>query len=85
MAIKHDIFLQNGLQAANSWIRVRSVNVIDKTQAQATVNYYANETSETTYQTKNIDFNYSLLGSNVFSQAYNYLKTLPEFSGAVDC
>jgi hypothetical protein len=85
MAIKHDIFLQNGLQATNSWIRVRSVNVIDKTQAQATVNYYANETSETTYQTKNIDFNYSLLGSNVFSQAYNYLKTLPEFSGAMDC
>lgn len=85
MAIKHDIFLQNGLQATNSWIRVHSVSVINKTQAQATISYYANEENKIAYQTKNISFTYSLLGSNIFSQAYSYLKTLPEFDGAVDC
>jgi hypothetical protein len=85
MAIKQDVLLQNGLQAANSWIRVSSVNVINKTQAQATINYYASETSDIAYQTKNIDFFYSLSGANVFSQAYHHLKTLPEFDGAVDC
>lgn len=28
---------------------------------------------------------YNLSGGNVLEQAYNHLKTLPEFSDAVDC
>ena len=28
---------------------------------------------------------YDILGSNLFEQAYEYLKSLPEFYGAKDC
>ena len=28
---------------------------------------------------------YDILGANLFEQAYEYLKTLPEFAGATDC
>lgn len=28
---------------------------------------------------------YSLVGSNPVEQAYEYLKTLPEFEGCIDC
>jgi hypothetical protein len=30
-------------------------------------------------------FNPSLDGKNFIAQAYDYLKTLPEFAGAIDC
>ena len=36
-------------------------------------------------QTRRISFTPDLDGSNFIQQAYEYLKTLPEFADAVDC
>lgn len=36
-------------------------------------------------ETKQYRFATDLLGDNPIRQAYKHLKTLPEFSGAVDC
>lgn len=60
-------------------------------------NVYGNKTNvtanvvalvETTNQiltVKEYEFSPNLEGDNFIKQAYNHLKTLPEFSGAVDC
>ena len=37
------------------------------------------------FETKRYGFFHDLNGKNFIAQAYNYLKTLPEFAGATDC
>jgi len=40
---------------------------------------------EQTLTVASFEMPYSIDGSNPIKQAYEYLKTLPEFAGAVDC
>jgi len=36
-------------------------------------------------KTETYRFNHNLDAGNIISQAYNYIKTLPEYAGAADC
>jgi hypothetical protein len=53
----------------------------NKTQIVANVNF-KNETFEFN---KQYEFAPNMDGGNFIAQAYNYLKTKPEFAGATDC
>jgi hypothetical protein len=53
----------------------------NKTQIVANVNF-KNDTFEFNRQ---YEFAPNMEGGNFIAQAYNHLKTQPEFSGAVDC
>ncbi len=39
----------------------------------------------TTFKTERYEFQPSLDGRNFIAQAYEHLKTMPEFAGATDC
>ena len=49
------------------------------------VGAFVNGTVDVAVQTKSYDCAYDLAGGNAHTQAYEYLKTLPEFAGATDC
>jgi hypothetical protein len=51
---------------------------------KANANVHAISDGSTIDQTE-YRFNPTLDGKNFIAQAYEYLKTLPEFSGAIDC
>jgi hypothetical protein len=65
----------------DTYVKVENVQS-DKLAARANVCFYKNEKS---FNAKTYEFYVNLDGSNFIKQAYEYLKTLPEFSGAVDC
>ena len=66
----------------NCYFKVSSVRG-DKTKVNVTVNavYSDNET----VLVKDFVFTPSMDSGNFIAQAYNHLKTLPEFAGSVDC
>ena len=64
----------------DAYIKVEAVEAT-KQSAKATVTYKDGDK----FITKNFSFAPSLEESNFIKQAYEHLKTLPEFSGAVDC
>lgn len=67
----------------NAYIKVVSVSA-RKDLAAATCKFYKTQ-NEPELEEKTIQFTYDLEGPNSIKQAYLHLKTLPEFSDAVDC
>jgi hypothetical protein len=94
MALKTSITLsgksrieENGLSANvpfnvqdSIYIKVQQVNG-DKTRVNADVVL----TGDSINGKRFYSFTPDLDGPNFIKQAYNYLKTLPEFAGAIDC
>lgn len=74
-----------GTQATfeNAYIRVDSVKV-QKGFGRALVQTQKEKDGQVLEQ-KGYSFGYDLNGLNPIAQTYNYLKSLPEFDGAVDC
>lgn len=87
MALQKPITLTTnlGTQATfdNAYVRVASVKV-EKNYGRALVHTQKEKDGQVLEQ-KGYSFGYDLNGLNPLAQAYNHLKTLPEFQGAVDC
>jgi hypothetical protein len=62
------------------YIKVESVSGT-KIQMRSNVSFESNGAKKTHFYT----FQPSLTGKNFIAQTYEYLKTLPEFSDAIDC
>ena len=67
----------------NAYIRVMSAGG-SKTEATAFVSYFDQKNGNVFKQTV-VSFAPSMDRGNFIKQAYDHLKTLPEFSGAIDC
>jgi hypothetical protein len=86
---KNVVFLPSGFdtpaQISNAYIRVESING-NKNRINVTVAIgKKNEDNFLIAQTINCSFVPNLDGQNFIAQAYEHLKTLPEFSGSTDC
>lgn len=76
--------IENGEQKVlfSAYIKVISIYG-DKSQLTATVNFKDGEKSfNKEYQ---VSVSVETNAANFIAQAYNHLKTLPEFAGATDC
>lgn len=84
MALKLDVNYK-GVVIKDAYVSVAVVTLgEDKSDMSFSVQTCAEASSEPlTYVYKNTS--YDMDGENPFKQAYEYLKTLPEFEGAVDC
>lgn len=71
---------EDNVSFADAYIKVESVNG-GKSGAFCTVT--ASDGVKTI--SKSYEFTPSMDGKNFIAQAYEYLKTLPEFAGAQDC
>jgi hypothetical protein len=73
------------LEIANAYWRVEQVTATkNEAQCVVTVN---NQDGDNVVQVANKRYSFApdLAGKNFIAQAYDHLKTLPEFAGAIDC
>lgn len=68
---------------SNTYIRVESISG-SKALLQATINHFT-EQNGVLFKTDVVYYTPDLTGDNFIKQAYEYLKTLPEFANATDC
>ena len=84
MALKKSVTTVHGLDVADAYHRVEGLSFESKDkikfQVPASVDGIKPHFSDDAYSCA-----YDLNGDNPIKQAYGHLKTLSEFSGAVDC
>lgn len=86
MALSKSITLPSGLTANDAYIRIESVSIVKNELTGVTVNFFVSSSNlESPIAVQCYGFDYALDGENIVKQAYEYLKTLPEFADAVDC
>jgi len=83
MALKKTINTKHGIDVNDAYHRVESVQLREKTQLMFAVRSYA-DPSKQAIDEKIVSCAYNLNGDNPIKQAYEHLKTLPEFAGAAD-
>jgi hypothetical protein len=84
MAILKTVLTTYGFEANDSYHRVEYVELLNKTKIRFSLRSYKS-IEFPFFQELFFECAYDLTGDNPIRQAYKYLKTLPEFAGAVDC
>jgi len=73
------------LEIADAYWRIEQVIATkNEVQCVVTINKKDGDTIEQVTN-KRYSFTPDLVGKNFIAQAYEHLKTLPEFAGAIDC
>jgi hypothetical protein len=85
MALQKTVTTPQGFTATNAYHRIEAVRLSGKTQMQFNVYSHINAATIPFFAEGLFDCAYDLDGANPIAQAYEHLKTLPEFAGAVDC
>jgi hypothetical protein len=85
MAVKRTQTLVNGLVVTDGYNRVDSI-ILSKSSMIIELNIYARDNPEDMPAVLKTSYscNYNIEGENPIKQAYEYLKTLPEFADATD-
>ena len=73
----------NGVAINGCYIKVQNVSG-DKNTISSTVIFSATSENQPFYM-EYVEFTPNLEGGNFIKQAYDYLKSLPDFAGAIDC
>jgi hypothetical protein len=84
MALKKSVKSIYGFVVDEAYHRVESVALQGKDKIYFSLKSYA-EVESPSFGEKSYSCEYDLTGANPIKQAYEHLKTLPEFAGAVDC
>ena len=85
MAIKKTVTTVHGIEVVDAYHRVEGVAIQKKTEIGYYVRSYKDASGLPFFAEQYIVSNYDIQGENPIAQAYAYVKTLPKFSGAVDC
>jgi hypothetical protein len=83
MALKSNVQAVSGVAVNDAYCRVVDVSV-NKEQVTFTLQYCVDD-KKVPFETNRFTALYQLQGANPYAQAYMYLKTLPDFTGAIDC
>ena len=84
MALAKTVLTIHGFSAVNAYHRVEAVSLIGKDKINFHVRSYVSQ-DKPFFAEQVLSATYSIDGQNPIKQAYDYLKTLPEFAGATDC
>jgi hypothetical protein len=91
MAIKLSKTTDSNISVSSSYARIEGILLSNKKSISFRVRFYNDQTlpneSSTVpfFDEETYSCSYDLTKTNPIEQAYAYLKTLPEFSNAVDC
>jgi hypothetical protein len=84
MALRKTVTTVHGLEVKDAYHRVESILLQSKHQISFHVRSYV--APENSFFAEKVLFApYALEGDNPIKQAYQFVTTLPEFVGAVDC
>ena len=84
MALRKSVESIYGIAIDDAYHRVESVAIQGKEKIYFALKSYAS-VENPHFAEKSYSCDYALTGANPIAQAYEYLKTLPEFAGATDC
>lgn len=76
-------YIRSGVSIDNCYVRVNAVSG-NKTRISANVTMHS-DASQPHFFAQDFSFVPDMNGGNFIAQAYEHLKTLPEFEGSVDC
>jgi hypothetical protein len=85
MALKKTTTTIQGFTAENAYFRVEEVKLVGKDKIAFSVRGYKDNSGLPAFEDRSLSCDYDIAGNNPIAQAYGYLKTLPEFVGAIDC
>jgi hypothetical protein len=85
MALKKTTNTIFGIEVKDAYLRVESQKLINKSAVEFEVVCYADNQQTVSFSKSHFISPYDLNGDNPFKQAYEHIKTLPQFSDAVDC
>jgi len=85
MALSRNIDTDWGISVPDAYCRIEAVSFTDKDTMSFHVRSYTAAKDVPFFIEQTITCPYDITGSNPVAQAYQFLKTLPEFSDAVDC
>jgi len=84
MALNKTTILLQGFEAINAYHRVKGLCLV--TNQNMTFRVYAyKDISYPAFSDNGYSCAYDITGENPIKQAYEHLKTLPEFANATDC
>lgn len=84
MALKKTVVFR-GLQVADAYITIETTTILSGNQdMELRIGYWLPDQS-TQFHAEKFLSTYELSGDNPIAQGYEYIKTLPEFEGCVDC
>ena len=84
MALKKTITSIYGNQILNAYHRIENVRLDKKNLISFHLKFYV-DTNYPSFAESIYHCAYDINGENPIKQAYEYLKTLPEFANATDC
>lgn len=84
MALAKTVSTVHGLQAVNAYHRVEAVRLESKTAMSFHIRSYT-APDKPFFEESVLSCAYQLDGENPIKQAYEHIKTLPEFEDATDC
>jgi hypothetical protein len=84
MAISKTITTIHGFIAKDAYVRIEEIKIIGKDRIETVARFYLSA-DKPSFGEQPLSCLYDLDGHNPIKQAYQFLKTLPEFSDAVDC
>jgi hypothetical protein len=84
MALKKSVTTVYGFEIPNAYHRVEGVQLVSKTMIRFQVRSFADK-EKAHFADSQHECVYDMNGSNPFNQAYQHIKTLNEFAGAIDC
>jgi len=84
MALTKSIPTIYGIKIEDAYHRVEGIKLDSKTSISFTVSSYADKTKQA-ISSQPYSCEYDLDGDNPITQAYDFLKTLPEFESSEDC
>lgn len=85
MALKKTVTTEQGFEAVDAYHRVEGVRLNGKTTLSFQVRSYKDDNGVPAFADTTYDAVYNIAGTNPIAQAYEHLKTLPQFSEAKDC
>lgn len=83
MALQKAVLTPHGFDAPQAYHRVEGVS-LSKIEIAFRVRVYKDASSDTSFADEGFVCAYDIAGDNPIKQAYEHLKTLPEFAGAAD-
>jgi hypothetical protein len=84
MALKKTVVSPHGFTADAAYHRVDST-MVSKSRMNFQVRSYKDNSCSSHFANALFECAYDIAGANPIKQAYEHLKTLPEFDGATDC
>jgi len=85
MALSKTITTKHGFVASSAYLRVENARISSKITLDFSLSYYKESNQDEPFETRSFVCAYDMAGENPLEQAYEHLKTLPEFAGATDC